>query len=85
MMLYWIFNPWNDEITWKHYKEDNEKQNWKINNLFFIFYLEISEVVLTKCNVVNNSYKQISRVLYTFIRYKSLGQLLGISRDNFMF
>ena len=30
-------------------------------------YLEITEVVLIHCNVVNNSYQQKSRVLYTFV------------------
>ena len=28
--------------------------------------LEITEVVLINCNVVNNSYQQNSRILYTF-------------------
>ena len=31
-------------------------------------YLEIAEVVLIHFNVVNNSYQQNSRVLYTFVR-----------------
>ena len=30
-------------------------------------YLEITGVVLIHCNVVNNSYQQKSRVLYTFV------------------
>ena len=30
-------------------------------------YLEITEVVLIHCNIVNNSYQQNSRVLYTFV------------------
>ena len=30
-------------------------------------HLEISEVVLIHCNIVNNNYKQISRVIYTFV------------------
>ena len=29
-------------------------------------YLQISEVVLVHCNIVNNNYQQNSRVLYTF-------------------
>ena len=29
-------------------------------------YLEITEVVLIHCNVVNNSYQQNLRALYTF-------------------
>ena len=47
--------------------------------------LEITEVVLIHCNVVNNSYQQNSRVLYTFVRNKSFGQLLDISPENFIF
>ena len=42
-------------------------------------YLEITEVVLIHCNVVNKSYHQNSTVLYTFVTSKSFGQLLGIS------
>ena len=38
-------------------------------------YLEITEVVLIHCNVVNHSYQQNSRVLYTFVLNKSVGQL----------
>ena len=34
-------------------------------------YLEIAEVVLIHCNVINDSYQQNSRVLYTFIPNKS--------------
>ena len=36
-------------------------------------YLEISEAVLAHCNLVNNSYQQYSRVLYTFV-LKLFGQ-----------
>ena len=48
-------------------------------------YLEITEVVLIHCNVVNNSYQKKSRVLQTFVPNKSFGQLLDISPENFMF
>ena len=48
-------------------------------------YLEITEVVLIYCNVVNNSYQQNSRILYTFVPNKLLGQLLDISPENFIF
>ena len=30
-------------------------------------YLEITEVILLHCNIVNNSYQQNSRVSYTFV------------------
>ena len=36
-------------------------------------YLEITEVVLIHCNVVNNIYQQNSRVLYTFVPNKTFG------------
>ena len=42
-------------------------------------HLEIVEVVLMHCNIVNNNYQQDSRVLYTFVPNKSFGQLLDIS------
>ena len=35
-------------------------------------HLEITEVVLVYCNIVNNDYLQYSRVLYTFIPDKPL-------------
>ena len=48
-------------------------------------HLEITEVVLLHCNILNNDYRQDSRVLYTFVRNKSFGQLLDISLKNFIF
>ena len=47
-------------------------------------HLEINEVVLTHCNIVNNDYQQDSRALYTFVPNKSFGQLLDISAKNFI-
>ena len=41
--------------------------------------LEIMEVVLVHCNIVNNDYEQDSKVLYIFIPNKSFSQLLDIS------
>ena len=37
-------------------------------------YLEISELVLVHCSIVNNNYQQNSRVLYTFIPKNLFGQ-----------
>ena len=48
-------------------------------------HLEITEVVLIHCNVVNNSYQQSSRVLYTFVPNKSFGYQLNISPENVIF
>ena len=48
-------------------------------------HLEITEVVLVYCNIVNNDYQQDSRVLYTFVANKPFGSLLGISPRNHIF
>ena len=48
-------------------------------------HLEISEVVLVHCNIVNNDYQQDSRVLYTFVPNKLFGSLLEISPTNHIF
>ena len=48
-------------------------------------HLEVTEVVLVHCNMVNNDYQQDSRVLYTFVPNKSFGNLLDISPSNHIF
>ena len=45
-------------------------------------HLEIAEVVLVDCDIVNNDYQQDSRVLYTFVPNKPIGSLLEISPTN---
>ena len=47
--------------------------------------LENVEVVLVHCNLVNNSYQQASRVLFTFVPTKQYGQLISISRHSLAF
>ena len=39
-------------------------------------HLEITEVILVCCKIVNNSYQQDSRVLYTFVPNKLFSELL---------
>ena len=41
--------------------------------------LESVEVVLVHCNPVNNNYQQTSKVLFTFVPNKQLGQLMNIA------
>ena len=41
--------------------------------------LESVEVVLVHCHLVNNSYQQASKVLFTFVLNKQFGQLITIS------
>ena len=39
-------------------------------------HLEVVELVLIHCNLVNNDYQQDSRILFTFVPNKSFGSLL---------
>ena len=48
-------------------------------------HLEIVELVLVHCNLVNNDYQQDSRILYTFVPNKTVGSLLEISPTNQVF
>ena len=45
-------------------------------------YLEVTEVVLMHCNIINNSYQQKSRFLQIFVPNKWFDQLLNISPEN---
>ena len=47
--------------------------------------LENVEVVLVYCNLVNNSYQQTSRTLFTFVPTKQYGQLISISQKSLIF
>ena len=47
--------------------------------------LENVEVVLVHCNLVNNSYQQVSRVLFTFVPNKQYGELISISPNSLIF
>ena len=47
--------------------------------------LEIAEIVLVNCEIVNNDYQEDSRVLYTFVLNKSFLQLLDNSLKRFIF
>ena len=47
--------------------------------------LENVEVVLVHCNLVNNSYQQASKVLFSFVPTKQYGQLISISPHSLVF
>ena len=47
--------------------------------------LEVVELVLVHCNLVNNDYQQHSRILYAFVPSKTFGSLLEISPTNHVF
>ena len=48
-------------------------------------HIELTEVVLVHCNIVNNDYQEASRVLYTFVPNKSFDSLSEISPANRFF
>ena len=48
-------------------------------------HLEITEVILANCNIVNHDYQQDSRVLCAFVSNKWFVQLLDISPKNFIY
>ena len=48
-------------------------------------HLEIVELVLVHCNLVNNDYQQDSRILFTFVPNKAFGSLSEISTTNHVF
>ena len=48
-------------------------------------HLEVVELVLVHCNLVNNDYQQDSRIFFTFVPRKSFGSLLEISPTNQLF
>ena len=48
-------------------------------------HLEITEVILVRCDIVNNDCQQDSRVLCTFVPNKPFGSLLEISPINHIF
>ena len=62
----------------------NKSKKTKDNNGENVLHLEITEVVLVRCNLVKNDYQQDSRALFIFILDKSFGQLLYISLKNFI-
>ena len=50
-----------------------------------VSHLEVVELVLVHCNLVNNDYQQDSRILYTFVPNIPFDSLLEISATNQIF
>ena len=48
-------------------------------------HLEIFELVLVHCSLVNNDYQKDSRILFTFVPKKTFDSLLEISPTNHVF
>ena len=62
-----------------------ENKNIKDKNGENVPHLEIKEVVLVYCNIINNDYQQYLRVLYTFTLNQPFSRLLVISPTNVIF
>ena len=56
----------------------NESKITKDKNGENVPHLEIFELVLVHCNLVNNDYQQDSRIWFTFVPNKTFGSLLEI-------
>ena len=66
-------------------KKKKKKKKTKDKNGKNVPHLEIVELVLVHCNLVNNDYQQDSRILFTFVLNKTFGSLLEISPTNQVF
>ena len=83
---------WNLSIyfTWKNIRKSHtmkllgstKSKITEDENGEYSSHIEITEVHL---NIINNDYRQNSRVLYLFIPNKSFGQLSDISPKNLIF
>ena len=63
----------------------NESKISKDKNGENVPHLEIVELVLIHCNLLNNNYQQDSRILLTFLPNKTFGSLQEISPANHVF
>ena len=64
---------------------NTESKKTKDKNGENVPHLEVVELVLFLCNLVNNDYQQDSRILYTFVPDKPFSSLLEISPTNHIF
>ena len=62
-----------------------ENKTTKDKNVENVSHLEITEVLLIHCNIVNNHYQQDLRVLYTFVPNEPFRSLIEISPTNHIF
>ena len=62
-----------------------ENKITKDKNYENVSHLEITEVVLVHCDILNNDYQQDSRVLHRFVPNKPFRSLLDISPTNHIF
>ena len=58
--------------------ESTESKITKDKNGEQVPHLEVVELVVVHCNIINNNYQRDSRILYTFVPNKPFGSLLEI-------
>ena len=63
----------------------SESKTTADKNVEQVPHLEVVELVLVHCNLVNNDYQQDSRMLYTFVPNKPFDSLLEISPTTHFF
>ena len=61
-----------------------ENKKTKDKNGEKVPHLEIKEVILFYCNIVNKDYQEDSRTLYIFLPSQAFGSLSEISQTNFI-
>ena len=59
-------------------RESTESKITKDKNCEQVPHLEVVELVLVDCNIVNNNYQRDLRILYTFVPNKPFGSLIEI-------
>ena len=47
-----------------------------------VLNIELIEVVLVQCNLLDNQYQQKTEILYTFMQNKSYDYLLNVEQSN---
>ena len=63
----------------------SKKMIYKTKNCENMLSLEVTVVVLFRCNLEDNQYQQKSKVLYTFMSNKSYAYLLNVEPSNLVF
>ena len=64
---------------------NTKKLRGKSKNSEKVLSLEVVEVILVQCNLVDNQYQKKSEVLYTFISNKSYAYLLNVEPSKLVF
>ena len=67
------------------YKMCRDLKQLKSSSLVVVEVIEVFEIVLVQCNLVDNEYQRKSEVFCTFIPNKSYTYLLNVETSNLVF